>query len=312
MAHIRVLSRFASEYAALVFKQRSTPTDEQFLRVAFRTLLKRDPDPDGWQHYLSGPQNKRFGRRDVLRALLISDEFRQVYGAKMHPLESLHGSRLRLIQQHLPPAETILDLGGAAHGHPQGALLAMGYPHRPREISIIDLPPDQRIGGVALAEADQQIVTHHGTQVRYVYRSMSDLGWIPDESVDMIVSGESIEHISEGEADIVCREAFRILKPGGHFCLDTPNAALTRLESPQAMIHPEHQKEYLVYEIREKLIAAGFQIVDAKSICPMPQSLRQQQFSYQEMGQGPRLSDKPEEGYLFFFNAIKPRDAIQV
>jgi SAM-dependent methyltransferase len=306
MAHVRVLSRFAAEYAALTLKQRSILDNEQFVRAAYRVLLKREPDASGMEHYLWGLEHKTFGKLDMLRGILNSQEFQQSYGSTMSPMESLHRARILLFQQCLPPADFILDLGGAAHDNPEGALRAMGYPYRPREIHIVDLPPDDRIGGAQRAEGQQIVMTEDGVQIRYVYSSMSELGEFGNASIDLIVSGESIEHISEAEADIVCHEAFRILKEGGHFCLDTPNGALTRLQSPDTMIHPEHQKEYLVHEIREKLITAGFQIVDAKGICPMPQSLQRKEFSYKELGQGPRLSDKPEEGYLFFFNAVKP------
>ena len=45
----------------------------------------------------------------------------------------------------MPPAETIIDLGGASHGAHEGALLSMGYPYTPKRITIVDLHPDERI-----------------------------------------------------------------------------------------------------------------------------------------------------------------------
>ena len=135
---------------------------------------------------------------------------------------------------------------------------------------------------------------------------MTDLSWIPDKSVDLVHAGESIEHITEADAWTICMEVFRILRPGGYFCLDTPNAALTRLQSPEHLIHPEHKKEYMVHEIREMLERTGFVILETLGICPMPESLRRGVFDLQELTRNIGLSEKPEEGYLFFFKAVKP------
>jgi len=112
---------------------------------------------------------------------------------------------------------------------------------------------------------------------------MGDLRSIADSSVDLVVSGESIEHVSEDEADRVFREALRILKPEGHFCLEHANARLTRIQSPGNLIHPEHQKEYRVSELVTKLTRHGFHIATVKGICPMPDSLATGRFDLNEM-----------------------------
>jgi len=104
----------------------------------------------------------------------------------------------------------------------------------------------------------------------------------------------------------VCSHAFRALRPGGHFCLDTPNARLTRLESPDNLIHPEHKKEYYPHELREKLTEHGFIAEKELGICPMPESVREKRFLWDEMFAGARLSESPEESYLFFIHARKP------
>jgi hypothetical protein len=309
LPHIRVMARFLQEYATAVLGQRQRPDNKVFLRAVYRGLLKREPDEAGLDHYGTRLNDGQLTKRGVIRSILDSEEFKQTYGAVIHPLEALHRSRLLLIRECLPPAATILDLGGAAHNHPEGALLTMGYPYQPQQIIIIDLPPDDRIGGPRHAETSREHITASGVHVLYLYRSMADLGDIPDSSVELIVSGESIEHISESDANHVCKEAYRILIPGGSFCLDTPNAALTRLQSPDQMIHPEHQKEYYPGEIRALLERAGLEIADARAVCPMPQSLARRAFDYREMARNVRLSDRPDEGYLFFFRAVKPVQA---
>lgn len=286
---------------------RALPLDgEAFLRAAYSGLLDREVDEAGAKMFLDPLRRGRLSPLAVLVSICDSPEFKRRAGLPISPLEAVHQARMILFQTRLPPAEAIVDLGGAAHNEPRGALLMMGYPHRARAITILDLPPDDRIGGAAAAERGQELMTDEGTAVRYLYRSMADLAPIPDGSVDLVVSGESIEHISEAEADAVCDHAFRILRPGGSFCLDTPNAALTRLESPDALIHPEHQKEYYPAEIRAKLERRGFAIVDAAAICPMPVSLTSGRFDYGEMTRTVPLGDDPDEGYMFFFRAQKP------
>jgi len=240
---------------------------------------------------------------DVLRAMLESNEFKKMYNLPVSPLNALHQARMMLVQKHLPKARFILDLGGTADDHPEGALLVMGYPYKPAEIIIVDpvLPKSLREYG-----RNPEWMTPEGVLIRYYQGSMTDLSWIPDESMDLVFSGESIEHISEAEAQIVCMQVYRILRPGGYFCLDTPNAALTRLQSPENLIHPEHKKEYLIHEIREVLERNNFLIAEEIGICPMPVSLSQRSFDPRELVQNVGLSKNPEEAYLFFVKAVKP------
>jgi SAM-dependent methyltransferase len=302
----QIYVRLAHEYVSSALKHRRLLDDQQFLQAAHRAILGREPAEAEISSYVQTSQRKCIPRRSVVSSLMRSNELKSRYGLPIRPIDALHQSRMILFQQHLPPAEVIVDLGGAAHNAPYGALLAMGYPHRPRQITIVDLPPDDRIGGSEAAETNQTIMTGDGIRISYLYRSMADLDPIQDSSVDLVISGESIEHISEADAETVCTHVYRMLRPGGAFCLDTPNARLTRLQSPNKLIHPEHQKEYYVHEIRAMLDRAGFQIVDTKAISPMPESIQRGVFDFQEAIANIGLSDNPEEGYMFYLRAQKP------
>jgi hypothetical protein len=55
----------------------------------------------------------------------------------------------------------------------------------------------------------------------------------------------------------------------------------------------------------DKLTRHGFHIATVKGICPMPDSLATGRFDLNEMARNRRLSDDPEEGYLFFIDAVK-------
>jgi SAM-dependent methyltransferase len=283
---------------------------EAFVRAVYRAALEREPDEAGWNFFTGGLKSGSMSWEEVLGAVLRSEEFRIRYSLGdpcRAGIESLHQARCLLVATHLPPAEAILDLGGSSSHDPEGALFALGYPHTPRELIIVDLPPEVRFGAARLAKEEAVLGAARGTRIRYVHQSMADLSFQPDASVDLVVSGESIEHISEAEADLVCAGAWRVLKPGGRFCLDTPNARLTRLQSPGQLIHPEHQKEYTFSELRAKLRRHGFRIVKALGIVPMPESVKTGQFSWAEMARNTALSEDPEIGYCFFIEAGKPQ-----
>ncbi len=299
MAHLRVLLQFCIEIGRLVIGERRRIDNELYLTAVYRAFLKRDPDAAGLEYYLTALQRRTLTLFGVIRSVLNSSEFRNVYKLPVHPLKALHQARMMLVQNYLPPAQYIVDLGGAALGHPEGALLAMGYPHQPREIVIVDLPPTTSLG----KQYDTWLLD--GILIRYHYGSMTDLSWLPDNSVDLVWAGQSIEHVTEDEAEITARQIFRVLRPNGYFCLDTPNASLTRLQSPDKPIHPEHKKEYRVSELKGLLESIGFEIVEAKGICPMPNSLRTGIFDPKEIVHNITLSDEPEYCYLFFLKGMK-------
>lgn len=219
-------------------------------------------------------------------------------------LKSLHLARKRLVAEHLPPAKRILDLGGAVDIHPEGALLAMGYPHRPTEVDIVDLPDDQRFHKKGEASL-RDLNLSDGTKVRYVYAPMWDLSQFPEGSFDLVWSGQSIEHITESQADATLEEAFRCLKPGGQLCLDTPNRAVTALLDKNYS-HPEHKIEYYPDELAEKVRAAGFRVEQLKAVTPLPISARLGKLSKLEIFQEARVSEEYETGFSFFLRAVKP------
>ncbi len=72
---------------------------------------------------------------------------------------------------------------------------------------------------------------------------MADLSFADDDSVDLVYSGQSIEHVTEADGEIVLKEAFRILRPGGYMAIDTPNGRVCRLQQ-HSFIDPDHKVEY--------------------------------------------------------------------
>jgi len=283
-----------------------------FLQAVYRGCLRREPDPEGLRNYLKLLESNALGWEGVLESVLSSEEFLLQYehrSLSVRAMHSLHRARMILFRECLPAAGVVVDLGGASTQDPEGALFALGYPHAPKELVIVDLPPDQRVVRPGTAEPRGTLRASRGTWVRYLYGPMSDLHTIADASVDLVVSGQSIEHVTEEEADRVCGEAFRVLKPGGHFCLDTPNARVTRIQSPGSLIHPEHKKEYLVSELKDKLVRHGFRLAASKGVCPMPGTVASQLFDFGEMARNCALSDDVGNCYLFFLDVLKPAAA---
>lgn len=222
-------------------------------------------------------------------------------------MESLHLARCLMVRK-IPKADVLVDVGGAAPASIQGALLVMGYRHHFDTLTIVDLPPDRRICGqyaqVGQESTEEWIATEMG-RIRYLHGSMTDLSGIEGESVDLVFSGQSIEHVSREEARVVLGEVRRILKPQGALFLDTPNAILTRIQSPEALIHPEHKGEYSPSELTSMMEQVGLVIQRVGGICPMQVTVRTRVFEPQELIDNVRLSEGPDDCYAFYVQAAK-------
>ncbi len=219
---------------------------------------------------------------------------------------SHHQARLQLVENKLPPADFILDLGGALEGIPSGSLLHMGYPYQPKRIDIVDLPHDERFVKCSSPDELTQYSTPQGTQIFYHYVSMTNLSFFENASFDLVWAGQSIEHITPEEANCVIQEVYRVLKPGASFCLDTPNRQLTRLQVRQGFVHPEHKVEYVPDELIKRLLDVGFVLIEQCAVSPMPISWRIGCFNRLELIHSTSLGDNPDNGYSFYLQVQKP------
>ncbi len=105
---------------------------------------------------------------------------------------------------------------------------------------------------------------------------------VPAESVDLIVSMEVLEHLSDLPDGInhgffrtglkaTLKESCRVLKPGGMMMITTPNAgSIIHLESSLAGLRPwfyvHHIREYAIQELLDELSEAGFVIHRWKAV----------------------------------------------
>jgi predicted SAM-dependent methyltransferase len=277
--------------------------DQWFVEGAYRYLLQRAPDPTGLQTYLGHLRAGTRTRETMLAEMRGLDEFWSKFAFRYYdPLLVLHRSRC-LFVQGFPRADRILDLGGTHQQAREGALVLLGYPYPFERLCVVDLPVGDRHELYRqIGEVDRE-ETELGT-VEYHYRSMVDLSIFPDGEFGLVYSGQSIEHVTGEEADQVLAEAFRVLRPGGHLCLDTPNFAASRLQlegTDMEFTNPDHKIEYTHAELSRKLEASGFSIVAAKGLVHLPETFRTGKFSNEEMGTNTGVFDDIEQCSLLAY-----------
>ncbi len=256
----RKVRREVNRLAGLTYSQLAP---REAVRMAYNVLLRREPDEPAWTQQAEAIASGALSHDDVVDRIRCSSEFRtQVPVGEANLHSSLHASRAEFIIG-LPPARRIVDLGGGHTIDPRGALVVLGYPYEFDELVVVDLPPDDR-HPLYRSERFGPEETARG-RVRYEYRSMADLSFAADGSVDLVYSGQSIEHVTEADGDVVLAEAARVLAPGGHLAIDTPNGRLCRLQQPD-FIDPDHKVEYTLPELREKLLGAGFEVLTERGL----------------------------------------------
>ncbi len=243
-------------------------------------------------------------RHYLLELILSADFIRQsVQNAADFHLYFAHFARLKLVSSLLPEAKIILDLGGA-----NGSIYDMGYPYKFDQIIVVDLPPDDRTDMYKDLELKQKVTPNGPIDIHF--GDMSDLSFVNDNSVDLVWSGESIEHISEADGDKMVREAYRVLKPGGYLCLDTPNRLITEIHTKDVeadFIHPEHKLEYYPKQIQKKLKKAGFKIVESRGVREMKKTYETKNIDYTDFILGNPLPYEIESAYMQYYKCQKKK-----
>lgn len=276
----------------------------QALRIAYNVMLRRDPEPGVVRSVLPALESGALPRDELVQRLRGSEEFRvrtRFQGPALP--HSLHVSRCEFIMG-LPRARRILDIGGAHHASPVGALVSMGYPYPFDELTVVDLPAADR-HPLYRSEEHTEVVTSHLGPVRYRYHSMADLSGYDDGSFDLVYSGQSIEHVTTAEAGQVLAGIRRLLVPGGHLALDTPNARACRLQQ-EGFIDPDHKAEYTSEEMLALLEGAGFAVVEAKGLNYLGASLAGGRFDFNEAAGNQGLYAEAADCYLLAYLAVRP------
>jgi predicted SAM-dependent methyltransferase len=229
---------------------------EQSIDAVYLVMLGRKADPGGLENYKKKVVSEGASLRNIVAEFFVSAEFRQKLDFHDQNL-SLHLSRCQFVK-FMPRAQRILDLGGSSQNDERGALLAMGYPYSFDELLIVELPASESHG---LYRSNKNLDTLNTEQgiVKYSYHSMLDLSRYADQSFDLVVNGQAIEHVDEADGDRMLKEIFRVLKPGGFLALDTPNGRVCRMQQA-SMINDDHKIEYTHSVLSQKIQHAGFDI----------------------------------------------------
>jgi SAM-dependent methyltransferase len=275
---------------------------KQSVRMAFNVILDREPDAAGGAEYSSKLASGELSRHGVAQALAHSEEFRRAVPI-VDVLLSMHVSRSAFVAG-LPRAARILDLGGTHQGMDDGALVHMGYPYPFERLVVVDLPVEDRHAIYQKGSMGETVKSELGP-VEFAFHSMVDLGPYADASFDLVYSGQSIEHVTESEGEAVVREVYRVLAPGGWFCLDTPNGPVWRLRSA-ALMNDDHKIEYGAKELRLKLEAGGFEVTEAKGLNLMQQGVAAGVFDEREASAHPGVFAAGEDCLLLAMVARKP------
>jgi SAM-dependent methyltransferase len=277
---------------------------EAAVTLAYQVMLGRDPDPTGLATFVPAVRNGSLTPREMSQTLRCSPEFESAPGFTLRTLgPSIHVGRCRFIRA-LPRAGRIVDLGGTNLGDQRGALVSLGYPYQFESLVIVDLPSDERHAIYRSEESDGVVLTDKGP-VSYRYHSMVDLSGFEDASVDLVYSGQSIEHVHPEEAAVVLKEVYRIVRPGGWLGLDTPNGRVTRLQQPD-FIDPDHKAEYTWPELQRMLSEAGFETAWAKGLNYAGESLAAGRFDVAEVAGNVGFFDAIEDCYILAVVAAKP------
>jgi SAM-dependent methyltransferase len=274
----------------------------RYIRWGYQILLQREPDAEGEAHFLEKLRSGEITRREFLERLRISEEFRFKVPLG-NALGSLHLSRCEFVRS-LPKASRIIDLGGTHLTSEYGAFVNLGYPYRFERLVIVDLPPEERHELYHQDEAFSAVESPLGP-VEYRYASMTDLSPFKDGEFDLVYCGQAIEHVTEEDGTRVIEQAFRVLEPGGWFCLDTPNGYVCRMQQ-QGMINPDHDVEYTHAELSAKLEAAGFEIAEAWGLNYGGPGIEEGRFSMADMAANTGMFQDIENCYLLAYVCHKP------
>jgi predicted SAM-dependent methyltransferase len=288
----------------MFFKRRvdwSTLDEANYIRGAYHYLLDMEPDPGGLENYLQHLANGSLTRPTMVSEIRGLDDW--WLHRISNPEIALHMSRKLWVKQ-LPKAARIIDLGGTAQSSPLGALVVMGYPYSFEQLTIVDLPPEDRHELYA-ATHGHRVESPLGP-IEYVERSMIDLAPFADSSFDLVVSGQSIEHVTEADGDRMLAEAFRVLRPGGHLALDTPNRAATRIQLGDGLSNPDHKLEYTHEQLSAKLERAGFVIEVAQGMSFVRQAFETGVFSTEELAKSIGVYADIERCYFLAYTCRKP------
>ncbi len=276
--------------------------DISIIKILYDYILDRKISNNEAKNILLSIKERHLSKKQLIAELVLSPEFlrNSIQHAQDFHLNFIHFARIKMVSTLIPEAKNIVDLGGA-----NCSIYEMGYPYKFKNISIVDLPPQER-HEMYKERKLKPIVTPQGP-IHIVLCSMTDLSAFGDNTIDLVWSGQSIEHITEEDSKIVYKEVMRILRRNGYFCLDTPNRLLTEIHTGNKaiFINPDHKIEYYPSHIRQNLVNAGFKIIEEYGICEMRNTHKTKKIDYADFIIGNPISSDVNSSYIQYYKSQK-------
>jgi hypothetical protein len=311
---IALLRRLAGRVRAAIVARTAAEDigPDEYVRLAYLVVLRRPADPTGIEGWRRQIERGNFSTQRVLGSLLGSEEYLANHGADI--FLRLHMARQRWIRS-VDAFDTILDIGGSSAGLREGALIELGYPHRPSRLDILDLPPDRQFWGTPTFDQTEPFDFEWG-RVTYFHGRAEDVANVPAlqaRRYQCIFMGQAIEHIVPEKLPALLSWIRAHLLPGGRFILDTPNRAITKIHSPHAYINADHKLEYTPDQLEEVLAAAGFSVTRKTGLVHLPDMARSGVFDARAFADAALVHDDADASYLFAFEASvnpQPTDTV--
>ncbi len=154
--------------------------------------------------------------------------------------------------------------------------------------------------------------------VTWIANTASDMSGVSSSSCDLVVSGQNLEHLWPEEVAGFVLEAARVLRPGGHVVVDSPNRLVT---TAQNWSHPQHTIELTPEEAVRLFTLGGLDVTavrglwlcrDARdgAVLPFDPDRPCEGWSVTERLLCAR--DRPEDAFIWWIEAVRtdrPPDA---
>lgn len=105
--------------------------------------------------------------------------------------------------------------------------------------------------------------------VQWISNTVGDMHGVKDTEVDLIFSGQNLEHLWPEDVIGFYLESWRVLKHNGYLVVDSPNREITQAHN---WSHPEHIIEFTPDEACKLAALAGFDVTKIRGIwlCRQP------------------------------------------
>ena len=200
-----------------------------------------------WRDYMTAPM------RDAI-ASLAAMPGQTGTAAKADINNLLHDCRSAYLRAMPPGADTMLSAGCAGTWYFDWINRTYGPTRRHIGIEYYSPKPDDL-----------------PANVEWIANTASDMSAVRDSSCDLVFSGQNLEHLWPEEVAGFALGAARVLRPGGHLVMDSPNRTVT---AAQRWSHPQHTIELTPDEAKHLVQLAGFDVTAVRGIwlCRDPRS----------------------------------------